>query len=219
MQAIFGHPVWHGRGLRQAWQKPGPEIIHDGLYWVPLIAALSGARRAEIAGLLTEEVLTEDRILFFRIRKNINRGLKNAASRRDLPVHPQILELGFIEYLEARRAAGDADLFPDMRPTQGARWGDKIDFRFRKILKKELSGNPESKVLHSFRHYVATALGPAGVRDNVRKDILGHTGQGLTAERLTETATLRDKLDGLTQLPRLPLSRAPTGALAGVGRA
>lgn len=66
--------------------------------------------------------------------------------------------------------------------------------------------NPEGKVLHSFRHYVATQLGRIeGLREQVRKDILGHAGNSITAERYSETTPLAAKLAALRQLPPLPV--------------
>ena len=70
--------------------------------------------------------------------------------------------------------------------------------------------NPEGKVLHSFRHYVATQLGRIeGLREQVRKDILGHAGDSITAERYSETTPLAAKLAALRQLPSLPVADLP----------
>ena len=38
---IFSHPIWHGWKSKRHWQEPGPNLIRDGLFWVPMIAALS----------------------------------------------------------------------------------------------------------------------------------------------------------------------------------
>ena len=97
------------------------------------------------------------------------------------------------------------DLFPDQRPKSGTKFGDPLDYRFRLLIQRQLSGNPEGKVLHSFRHYVATQLGRIeGLREQVRKDILGHAGDSITAERYSETTPLAAKLAALRQLPPLP---------------
>lgn len=207
IQAIFTHPVWHGRLPKQKWQLPGPEIIRDGLYWVPAIAALTGARREEIAGMKASDVVLADGIMAFRIQGNANRGLKTLASDGLIPLHPQLIEMGLPEYAEDMRKAGsDADLFPDLKPQPGPKFGEQIDYRFRLLVKKQLEGNPQGKVFHSFRHYVATELGKmAGIAEKVRKDILGYTGSDITSERYTEHSSLPELLHAISGLPRLPL--------------
>ena len=55
-----------------------------------------------------------------------------------------------------------------------------------------------------------TQLGRSkSVAENVRKDIVGHVGGSMTAERYTDTATLPEKLDALSTLPRLPFAHRP----------
>ena len=220
VQAIFRHPVWHGFQSTGRWQQPGNMLTKDGFYWLPLIAALSGARRGEIAGLKAAEIGTVDGIPCMTLQINRNRGLKNLTSARVLPLHPQLLELGLVDHAESRLAKGgqDADLFPDMRPKtlpsvedaadddEGGKFGDKINYRFNKLVDRQVTANRAKKTFHSFRHYVATQLGRlTDVPDQVRKDILGHAGSSITEERYTETSPLAAKLAALERLPRLPL--------------
>ena len=203
---IFSHPIWHGWKSKRHWQEPGPNLIRDGLFWVPMIAALTGARRAEIAGLKADDLEIIDGIPVMHFRPNPNRGLKNLVSERTLPLHPQLVALGLMEHARLALKGPRGDLFPDQRPTSGTKFGDPLDYRFRLLIQRQLSGNPEGKVLHSFRHYVATQLGRIeGLREQVRKDILGHAGDSITAERYSETTPLAAKLAALRQLPPLPV--------------
>ena len=203
---IFSHPIWHGWKSKRHWQEPGPNLIRDGLFWVPMIAALTGARRAEIAGLKAGDLEVIDGIPVMHFRPNPNRGLKNLVSERTLPLHPQLVALGLMEHARLALKGPRGDLFPDQRPKSGTKFGDPLDYRFRLLIQRQLSGNPEGKVLHSFRHYVATQLGRIeGLREQVRKDILGHAGDSITAERYSETTPLAAKLAALRQLPPLPV--------------
>lgn len=210
---LFGHPVWQGNLPKQKWQEVGPTVSPDGLYWVPMIAALTGARREEIAGLKAAEIARLDGMPVIRIAENANRGLKTLASTRTLPLHPQLIELGLEEHAQdqIRKHGPDADLFPDLRPPQsGTKFGDQLDYRFRILVQNRLNGNPEGKVFHSFRHYVTTQLGRmAGVPEHVRKDILGHVGADITSERYSEQSTLAAMAEAIRQLPRLPVTPNP----------
>lgn len=210
VQILFRHPIWQGWKSKRHWQEPGSTIIRDGLFWVPLIAALTGARRAEIAGLKAEDLEVIDGIPVMHFRPNANRGLKNLVSERTLPLHPQLVELGLMQHARAALKGPQGDMFPDQRPSSGTKFGDPLDYRFRLLVQRQLAGNPEGKVLHSFRHYVATQLGRIdGLREQVRKDILGHAGDSITAERYSETTPLAAKLAALRQLPSLPVADLP----------
>ena len=89
---------------------------------------------------------------------------------------------------------------------EGGKFGDKINYRFNKLVDRQVTANRAKKTFHSFRHYFATQLGRlTDVPDQVRKDILGHVGSSITEERYTETSPLAAKLAALERLPRLPL--------------
>ena len=45
------------------------------------------------------------------------RQLKRTWTARQLPIHEELLRLGFLEYVEAIRALGYEPLFPDLLPT------------------------------------------------------------------------------------------------------
>ncbi|WP_240794148.1 hypothetical protein [Pseudorhodobacter turbinis] len=108
------------------------------------------------------------------IAPNANRGLKSLTAKRDLPLHPQLVDLGLIDHAarQIARHGPQADLFLDLRPRKGSGFGGQLDYRFRKLVQTRLNGNPEGKVFHSLRHYVATQLGRiADLPEAVRKDI------------------------------------------------
>ncbi|OYU37598.1 MAG: hypothetical protein CFE33_19950 [Pseudorhodobacter sp. PARRP1] len=207
VQAILRHPVWQGSGKGKSWNKPGTFIEQDGLYWLPIIAALTGARRAEIAGLMPDEIEILEGIPTFRIKPNRIRGLKTLASTRDLPLHPQLVELGLVARATQLAASGSDLLFPDLRTPNDVKLGDKIDYKFRMIAEQQLGARVENKSFHSFRHYVTTQLTQMeGVPDRVIKDIIGHTGNNVTSERYTQTTPSEAKLAAIRQLPRLPIT-------------
>lgn len=208
VQAIFRHPVWQGRSRRNSWDQPGEVIVPDGLYWLPVIAALTGARRAEIAGLMPDEIALVDGVPTIRIKPNKIRGLKTLASTRDVPLHPQLVDLGLLEQAQRLVAEGAGMLFADQRTPKNVKLGDKIDYKFRRIKEQQLGGPSERKSFHSFRHYVTTRLTHMGtVPERVIKDILGHTGDSVTTERYSATTPLTVKAEAIRQLPWLPVVR------------
>ncbi|HEY0919523.1 hypothetical protein [Devosia sp.] len=69
LQRLFAHTIWSGCKSVARRNLPGTAVIKDGLYWVPLILAYTGARLEEIAGLLTAEAITEHVIPHLRCER------------------------------------------------------------------------------------------------------------------------------------------------------
>jgi len=74
LKRLFRHTIWTGCKSVRFRSTPGTRIIKDGLYRVPLIAAHTGARREEIAGLQPSDIAEEDGMPYFDIAENDNRG-------------------------------------------------------------------------------------------------------------------------------------------------
>jgi integrase len=106
MKAIFTLLPWHGCASESARLKAGALVIHDALYWIPLIASYSLARREEICGLMITDVVFDEAIPHFDIRPNRYRRLKNPQSKRKIPIHPELLRLGLHDYVLAIGALG-----------------------------------------------------------------------------------------------------------------
>jgi integrase len=104
-------------------------------------------------------------------------GLKTKASKRCVPIHPQLIQLGVLEYVEQRRKDGGVQLFPLLKPNRrgqyGAQWGDW----WRKYIRNTVGiVDPNIHAAHSFRHLFITEL-RRHVRDgDLRRALVGHTG-------------------------------------------
>lgn len=178
-------------------------IKKDSRYWVPLILAYTGARRAEIAGLLPSDIVMSDDIPTIVIQSNPWRGIKGEEPgttdprkklTRVVPIHSHLVELGLVEYAARMRALGETFLFPDVipKPRKGSarslrpdpaegveKFGESLDDMWRKALKIALKGNPRELCMHSLRHYVNdTLLHDSDVLDATRYDITGHAFRG-----------------------------------------
>lgn len=139
LNLLFRHTIWTGCESQRHRNAPGKRIIKDGLYWEPLIAAYTGARREEIAGMMCADIREEDGIACFDIRDNANRGVKTLAGERRIPVHDRLIQLGFLSYLAKHRSRKERDLFPDFRPenhvkNSGTKFGAALYHRFSTAL-------------------------------------------------------------------------------------
>lgn len=203
--AIFSHPTWRGRQSAARPHALGDEIVRDGLYWVPLIASYSGARREEIAGLELTDIVFDASVPHIIIRPNANRGLKNPQSERLLPLHSHLLELELRPYCEGLVERGETTLFPDLRPPAPTHaFRDMIHLRWSEVRKRQLGSDYSGKVFHSFRHYVSGYLqNETTIPQLVVKDLLGHLSGDITADRYRDPSHLGKLAEAVQQLPRV----------------
>ncbi|WP_420002902.1 DUF6538 domain-containing protein [Arenibacterium sp. LLYu02] len=190
LNALFSSPLFTGAqsDKENRWSKiakPGPIKIRNHLYWVPLIMLFSGARNGEIGQLATSDVRQLHDKWIFHITEDgeqteQGKSVKTAGSARVLPIHPELIELGFLDYHAERVAAGDKQLFPGV--TRNARGQIMADFsrEFGKYLTRIGLKDGRGLSLYSFRHGVADALRRAGYLDNQFGFILGHTEASMT---------------------------------------
>lgn len=182
LAAIFRSPLFTGCQSPRAWRTPGDVVPRDsGLYWVPLIALYSGARAGEILQLRTKDVIVQDGILRFELTdEGEEQNLKTATSRRLIPVHPALEELGFTDFLERCRKRKQERLFPEISKGRDGYYSSSYSRKFRRLL--EAANIKHSKIsFHSFRHCFEDACRDSGVPTDVMNALQGHAEHGMAA--------------------------------------
>jgi integrase len=153
----------------------------DCAFWLPLLALFTGARRSELAALKTADVSQEDGhwILIIYADKDAGKKLKTKGSARTIPLHPELVRLGFVGFVEAARGRGDAWLFSTVSPAKPSGVTSWTKWFGRYLADLGIAG--ERKGLHSLRHNFADALRVGGVHDaELREAIMGHTVRTVT---------------------------------------
>ncbi|AEB58091.1 integrase family protein [Ectopseudomonas mendocina NK-01] len=152
---------------------------HPWRYWLPLLARFTGARLEELCQLYTDDITSIQSIPCLRIDdKFIGQKLKNQSSRRILPIHPELLNLGLMEYVQTIRGAGHCRLFPNLEATR-----DKLGHAPSKWFsryKAKVGIDDPRKSFHSFRHTFIDDLREAGVQDSLIKRMVGHEDNSVT---------------------------------------
>lgn len=97
---------------------PGPIIIHDSGYWMPLILAVYGPRSNEFCQMPLSHAIDNASVPYFRIREWAAQSVKTPATNRDLPIAPMLIELGFLDYVKALHERGEWWLFPELNKTK-----------------------------------------------------------------------------------------------------
>lgn len=218
LQTIFDAPLFTEHKVPLA-------LKGEAGVWLPLLALFGGARQAEFAGLRVSDIRehdqTRDALMWFARDQKAGRRLKTKTSERVVPVHPELIKLGFLDYVAARRkeAGDDAWLFPTVAPDkQGALrawskgWG--------RYLRTHVGVRDTNKVFHSFRHGFQDALRRTTPDEELR-DALAGRSSGKSVSRSYGAKAMLDRW-GVRSLkaavakisyPGLDLSRVrPLGA-------
>jgi integrase len=82
--------------------------LNPHMLWIPLIALFNGMRQGEICQLFCDDIVTSGSIPCFRIQdcESRKQSVKNEQSRRTIPIHPTLLELGFLDFVTSRCRLG-----------------------------------------------------------------------------------------------------------------
>lgn len=175
LKALFNSPLFRGCLSNTVEHKPGNFTIRDWRYWLPLIALFSGMRLGEIAQLLVEDVREMHGIWIMHVTTDGDdqKRLKTVGSERIVPVHSELIGLGFLAYYSARKKAGSKRLFPEIKPdSRGFMSG--APSKFLNAYLDRIGVKTKTLAMHSFRHLFADRLRAAGYLDGDFGFILGH---------------------------------------------
>lgn len=148
-------------------------------FWLPMLALYSGARQAELCGLTVSNVKadaeTETPLLFFVAERARGKRVKTDTSERVVPVHDELVRLGFLRFVEERRRADGegAWLFPLVAPDRGISGAPAFSKWFGRFL-RTVGVTDQAKVFHSFRHTVKDALRRGNADHEIREALIGH---------------------------------------------
>ena len=172
--------------------------------WLPWVLCLTGARVGEVVQSDRGDVSVEDGIPVLRIHdQGAGRSLKNAESRREVPLHPALVGEGFLAYVAALKP-GSA-LFPDIPAdkvfgTRAATASKRMGLWLRKSL--ALTDAAISPA-HSFRHWFIGAGRRAGIPLEAGSAMTGHS------VRVNESAGYGDSLKSMHAILAAHLARIP----------
>lgn len=125
-------------------------------WWLMLLAAYTGARQAELCQLKLSDVVEIEGIACLSINDEDGKALKTQSAKRLIPLHPMLIELGFNDYVEERKASAleinsdNLQLLPSTWNGKGKAGKSASSWFSRYKGKCSITGS--KKVFHSFRH-------------------------------------------------------------------
>lgn len=175
----------------------------EAAYWLPLLALYTGARINELCQLHPGDVQQEgytdpkgkpQKAWVIRIEHDVAKGkrVKTEGSERRIPVHPDLVKVGFVKYAQAQ--AGKPLLFDrlSMGPKEtrlAGNWGRW----FARYMRNTCGVTDERMTFHSFRHTFKHHMRQCQVPKDVNDALTGH-----------ETGDAADAYGGLS-FPLFPL--------------
>lgn len=177
LKELFASSIWTGTSSAASEfnkrHQPGRWVHLDAYWWLPVVALHTGCRLEEIAQLEHDDLETDsDGLLFVHITNTRGRRVKNLKSIRAIPVHPFLVELGFLTLFKEGKTGR---IFPELvQAGRPLKWGGQYSEDFT-AYRRSVGLYEPLMDFHAFRHNVVTELRDAlGVDAVLAAQMVGH---------------------------------------------
>jgi len=170
----------------------------DAAVWIPLIGLLTGMRLEEIGQLRGQDIRLQDGIWYFDLDHvpEENRWLKNESSRRQIPLHPILVELGFLSKIEGCSGR----IFPLLGSAGSRQLTASWSQWFGRYLRQKIKINDPRKTFHCFRHTFKDLCRDAGIPKEIHDRITGHASGDVSDGYGAENYPLRPIANAISKL-------------------
>ena len=161
-------------GLKTKSDKPNVVKYQNPFYWSFLIGIFSGMRTNETSQLRIEDIVKKENVWMISIDETEGKSVKTTSSIRKVPVHPTLISLGFLDYIEIIKSKGVDRVFPELTKQRDG-YSQKISQHYNeKFLPSIGVWKRQVKVLYSTRHTFINRCYKKGVDRDIIKSIVGH---------------------------------------------
>ena len=197
-----------GEHLRLIYSHPtlvDPDVDEDTIFWFFLLAPFTGCRGEELAQLRPANIRCESGTWFIAIERDlrakrqaiaeaggIQKRAKTKTSLRKIPVHPMLVESGFLTFVEHQKSRNAEWLFENM--STNAKYETRYTALSQKLNRRLRSfGITDAEfVFHSFRHTLKRALRDDPLTKEEISDLLtGHSFESSVGRRYGSGAGLK----------------------------
>lgn len=164
--------------------------------WVPLLCAYTGARITEVTQIRREDLREENGVHILRITPDA--GSVKTNEFRDIPLHTQLIELGFWDYAETISGGPIFHLSKD--PAKNHQHAKKMADRLRDWLHEKELVPAGLQPCHGWRHRFKTVGIELGIAERVIDCLQGHASK--TAGERYGDITMKAKLNAIERFPK-----------------
>ena len=198
LKLIFNAPLYRGcKDDGNGYAIIGHNIIRGTRFWVPLIGLYTGMRLNEICQLDVVDV-QQSKVGVWYLSVNANspdKLVKNSTSKRNIPVHADLIRIGFLKFVEQQKSKS-AKLFPDLKRSERGYHSERMSRWFNEGFLPKSGAKTDKTSFHSFRHTFRDALRaihapPAVVQGlggwRIEEGVSGQYGSGLSVDQLSRS--------------------------------
>lgn len=173
----FGFKPYKEEQLALLYSVENLRYVNEQTRWGMLLGLYTGSRVAEVGQLAIEDFAKKDGVWSYNItNEGVGQSVKNKASKRWVPIHPDLIKLGLLERVEILRKAKAVRLFPraKMESVNGAgNWLSKAFSEHRNALGIKRVGTGKLG-FHSLRKNLIQKLQDGKVSAEYRAQYAGH---------------------------------------------
>lgn len=161
-------------------------------FWLMPMATYTGARLGELCQLDLKDFVEVDGIPCIDIndieaKEVVTEGLRKKSvktknARRLVPVHPELVRIGLLRYVDAMRSRGAVHLFPELSRTRRDGPAHAPSNWFQRYRKECGITAKQEAVFYSFRHLFITTLLDGGMAPHLVAPIVGHEAELITGQ-------------------------------------
>nr|WP_321257907.1 site-specific integrase [uncultured Pseudodesulfovibrio sp.] len=174
-------------------------------FWAPLISLYTGMRREEISQLHNKDLyehIDDDRNTQWVIDAkeesemgiSEDKRLKNLNATRIIPIHPDLIKIGLLEY-HSRMLNKHTRLFPELNRSKEGIYGKEVGKQFSALLRKIKIKTPK-KYFHSLRHSFRDQFKKKDISESCFYEVFGHeSNEPVVTRRYGSSFTPKEKYD------------------------
>ncbi len=180
MRALLSHPSYQSRQFDSPYS-----------FWLIPLAVFTGARLGELAQLDLKDFVQVEGIPCIDINDieapdaeategTRRKRVKTRNAKRLVPIHPELMRMGLLRYVDAMRERKHVHLFPELSRTRRDGPSHAASNWFQRFRKKVGITSKQETVFHSFRHGFITNLLDSGITPHLLAPIVGHEAELVT---------------------------------------
>lgn len=211
LTTLFSQPIFTGCASAKRRFLVGSTLIRDDYFWIPILGFYTGARLGEIVQLHLGDIALSGQMPFIEITEAGGdqpnapnaKHVKSAAGIRQVPLHPDVLQLGFADFVSSRRKNRKSTerLFHRIQFGSDGQASTVFSKWFARFLDKA-GLTDRAVVFHSFRHNAEDAFRNALQPQYVIDRIIGHS-DGSTSAMYGQGVSLQTKCEAIHKMELL----------------
>ncbi len=180
LNTIFQAPLYTGCvDDERNYNKPGNNQPRRARFWIPLLCLYSGLRLNEACQLEVADIERIEGVDAISVQEEGEepKRVKTTPSIRLVPIHNELKNIGFMDFVKRQKTAGEIYLFPEVKPGAYNYKSHSFTKWFGNFIRHLEVYTPKT-TFHSFRHNVRDALRNAEVPEEIANALGGWSNKG-----------------------------------------